>query len=275
MKKLYEKYKELPVAISLPLTIISIGTVIPLMLSGTEDFSLYFSISCYVMMLAILAITLKKYIEKTNEDITTDLVKKKLVDNLDNKIVYLVDYENSMHLPTEFKDTDIDTVYYIFYNQTQREKLTEEIRMLSTKSKVEMFCSNHKGKNLLDIGIGMYVGAIYALYSPKEIRIYSEDKGYQSLIQISEDFGYFNLYNVSPKQNSAVSVSKQNKIYQTILKNTTENKMSLGNFKKKIRKSSLNINPDEVNYVVKELESRGKIIIRDIDGTKQVELKRK
>lgn len=274
MKKLYEKYKTLPVAISLPITIIFIGTVIPLVLSGTENFSLYFSISCYVMMLAILAITFKKYIEKTNEEDTTTIIKKRLVDNLDDKIVYLIDYENSMHLPTEFKDTDKDTVYYIFYNQSQRDKLIEEMRMLSTKSKVEMFCSNHQGKNLLDIGIGLYVGAIYALYSPKEVRIYSEDKGYESLIQISEDFGYFNLYKVSPKQNSIVSISKQKRIYQTILKNTTENKMSLGNFKKKIRKSTLNINPDEVNYVVKGLEERGKIVIRDIDGMKQVELKR-
>lgn len=272
MKKLIEKFKGVPTAISLPITVMMIGTLIPVTLSGTENFSLYFIISCYVMMMAILAVTIKRYIENTNDDDTTTLVKKKLVDNLDNKIVYLVDYENSQHLPKEIKETGIETVYLIFYNQMQRERLMQEVRMLSTQSRIEMYCSSHSNKNLLDIGIGMYVGAIYALYSPQEIRIYSEDKGYQSLIQISEDFGYFNLYNVSPKQNSKVPPSKQDKIYRTILKNTNETKMSLGNFKKKIRKSTLDINPDEVNFVVKGLEERGRIILHDIDGSKQVEL---
>lgn len=272
MKKLYEKYKTIPIIVSLPLTVMFIGTVIPIVISGGDDISLYFSISSYVMMLAILGITIKRYIEKTNNDDETKFVEKKLVNNLDDKIVYLVDYENSQHLPKEIKETGTDTVYYVFYNQMQRERLMQELRMTSTQSRVEMYCSAHSNKNLLDIGIGMYVGAIYALYTPREIRIYSEDKGYQALMQISEDFGYFNLYNVSPKQNSKVPETKQDKIYRTILKNTNERKMSLGNFKKKIRKSTLDINPDEVNYVVKGLEERGRIIVRDIDGTKQVEL---
>ena len=274
MKKLIEKFKSLPTAISLPLIVVFIGTVIPVSISGIENISKYFIVSSYVIMLFVLALFTRRLILQGNKENTTNVIEKKLVNNLDGKIVYLIDYENSQHLPREISKTDEKTVYYIFYNQTQRERLMQEIRLTSTKSRIEHFCSNHTGKNLIDIGLGMYVGAIYSLYSPLEIRIYSEDNGYQSLIQIAEDFGFYNLFIVSPKQSSKVPIKKQDGIYYNILKNSTEKKMSLGNFKKKIRKSSLNLNPDEVNYIVKSLEERGKISIKDIDGIKQIELKK-
>ena len=167
------------------------------------------------------------------------------------------------------------TIYYVFCNANQRKKLAEEIRLTSTKSRIETFVSEYVGKNYLDIGIGMYVGAIYSLYIPKEVFTYSNDQGYQSLVRISEDLGYFNLKNISPKENINISNSKIDSIYKKVLDNTTEKELSLGTFKKKIKKSSLNINSDEVIYIIENLKERNKIIIKNADGHQKVELKRK
>lgn len=270
------KNKLLP-EVYLPLIVIFIATALPLSLFNGENASVLFGIFTYTSLTFILALFVRYLMirdkEKNLEAEKVNRVEKHMVHNLDDKTVYLIDYENTSHLPKDINNATEDFVYYVFANTVQMDTLRSEIRKVSTKSSIETIYVDKKGKNLLDIGLGMYVGAIYSLYNPKAIYIYSKDKGYNSLIQIAEDFGYHNLYNISPEGEVLISDKEVNSLYKRVKNNCIENQLSLGEFKKKIRKSKLNINADEVNYIVNKLEEKEKIEIKDTGKHKIVILK--
>ena len=266
------KNMKIPADVYLPLLVIFIGTVIPVVLFNGENADLFFSIFTYALLLFILALFMKYLIIKSNEDSRENRVQSHLIYDLNDKEVYLVDYENCSHLPKSIQNTNENTVYYVFVNKTQTDVIRNELRLLSTCSKIEVIYVDKVGKNLLDIGIGMYVGAIYSLFTPKAVNIYSNDRGYNSLIQIAEELGYHNLYNVYPQKDVLLEDEEILKIYKNI-KKYTMGALSLGDFKKKIKKSKMNITTDEVNFAVSRLEEMDKIFIVNMGKHKSVTLK--
>ena len=263
---------KMPAEIVLPLIVIAIGTIIPIIFFRASYADVLFSIFTYAIAIFGISLFIRYLIIRTRENNEINKVEKKLLYNLNDMDIYLIDYENTGCLPKKIKETDEKTIYYVFAGRNQNNKIKKELFMMSTKSKIEVIYVDKTGKNLLDIGLGMYVGAIYSLYSPKNVYIYSKDRGYNSLIQIAEDFGYHNIFNVSPEKDIMIKDNSILKIYQNILKNFGPREMSLGTFKKRIRKARLDITADETNYAVKRLEELGYIEVIDCDGYKEIKI---
>lgn len=104
---------------------------------------------------------------------------------------------------------------------------------------------------------------INSMYTPTNIYIQSNDRGYESLIKASEDLGIFNIKSFRPLNEVLVADSKCKSIYRQILNETFTNEISLGNFKRKIKKKVFNISADEVNYIVQHLQDTGYINIKE------------
>ena len=255
-----------------PLLVIFIGTTLPLALFNGQNANELFGIFTYASMLFVGALFLRYLMlkEKYKKDINK--TERKLIYNLDDKCVFLIDYENTNCLPkTATKDSE-DNVYYIFVNKTQTKKIKDELRLKEGLKNIEIIYVDKTSKNLLDIGIGMYVGSIYSLYNPRVINVFSKDRGYESLVQIAEDMGYHNLYVISPTNDNPLSDQEVRKIYKNI-KKYVKTTISLGEFKKKIRKSSLYITADAVNYAVEYMEKNDMIEINNTGSHKTVKLK--
>lgn len=164
---------------------------------------------------------------------------------------------------------------YVFTNSTQLERLQNEMRGISTNAFIEYILTDQKGKNLVDIELSFYTGMIYSLYRPYKVIIQSNDNGFDTVTRACNEIGFDNIENYHPVKEDLVSDNKCVWIYWHILNTKTENVMSLGNFKKRVKKSQLSITADEVNYVVKRLEEIGYIKITDNQGYKVINFQKK
>ena len=183
----------------------------------------------------------------------------------------MVDYENCAYLPRRLKDQDSkNVVCYVFTNDKQNDRFKKELRQLSTSAFVEQITSSSTGKNLRDIEISLYVGIIVSYFKPTKIFIQSNDKGFESLIKACNDLGFNNIENFYPLTQNLVSDKKCYWIYHKIHKGCYTETLSYGNFKRKIKRSLLEINADEINYVVKKLQDDEYIEIKDVQGIKTV-----
>lgn len=254
------------------LIVIIVLTLAPAIFIGLlEDISLYFSICSYIMLMFMVVFFLMYFIDEKekakqikikNEE--KNKINKYLKINLDDKEVWLVDYENCPYLPKCLSENSSENIAcYVFANQTQNERLKKELRNLSTKAFIDMIWTSQKGKNLIDIELSYYTGMINSMYTPTSIYIQSNDRGYESLIKASEDLGIFNIKSFRPLNEVLVVDSKCKSIYRQISNETFTNDISLGNFKKKIKKKVLNISADEVNYIVQHLQDTGYISIKE------------
>ena len=192
------------------------------------------------------------------------VVKSELKLNLNNKTVWLIDYENCAYLPKEIKNED---ACFVFMNNTQENKFKNELILKSTNAFISKIVSNTTGKNLADIKIGLYVGMICSLYTPQQIYIVSKDQGFETLIRSCAQIGINILKTYNPNRIELVSDPKCEYIYKDFLKTHREAEMSLGNFRKKLKNKHYSMTIDEINYVIEKLNEQQKIsIIQGRDG---------
>lgn len=275
------------VALLTALSTIFILTMVPIFLLGYfEDISLYFSICSYIMLMFVVAFFLFYFIsekekekkekkEKEEEREKSNNINKYLKFNLDDKEVWLIDYENCPDIPSRLREENIENVIcYIFANHTQNQRLKDEIRNISTKAIIETIWTSQIGKNLVDIKLAMYVGMINSLYNPKKIIIESKDRGFESLIKACNDLNIYNVEIINPSNTVLVKDEKCKWVYWRIKDDLKDEVISLGNFKKKIKNKILNISSNEVNYIVKFLEENNYIELRDTQNSKNVILKK-
>lgn len=252
------------------LLVIFILTMCPIfLLEHFDDMTLYFSTCSYVMLMFIVAFFLFYFITerekaKHSEKVNYDKINKYLKYNLDDKEVWLVDYENCPNIPSRLKKEGSEKVVcYIFANHTQNERLKNEIRNISTKAIIETIWTSSAGKNLIDIKLAMYTGIINSVYIPSKIIIESKDRGFESLLKACNDFNIYNIEINNPAKTVLVKEEKCKWVYWKIKEDVIGNEISLGNFKKKIKKKVLNITPNEIDYIIKTLESSKYIEILD------------
>lgn len=125
--------------------------------------------------------------EQYKEDVSlhiSSIAKRMLFVNLNNKNVYLVDYENITMLPN-FITQDPNGVCYIFVGALQRKKIEESEMQHDFKGLHYLIYVNHQKKNALDTMLSFYLGQIVSAFEPRCIYVVSNDSDYENLKQIS------------------------------------------------------------------------------------------
>lgn len=210
-----------------------------------------------------------------NEKQNLTNIKQKLRYDLDKKKVLLIDYENIPYLPKRLYSTrESDLVCYIFFNKTQRKRLTEELKMIHPLTNIIQIQLEKSAKNFLDIGIGMYVGMINSLYDPECILIYSKDKGYHILTEMGNTIGITNIYNVEPEKTLPVEDNEIKRIINRCKKDKVAKfAISPKKFKKKLKFLFPKLQMDDINYVLSTSIENGWIQMIDLENQKLVRIK--
>lgn len=254
------------------LFIILVFTFIPMFFYGdTETIGIYLQVASYTMLVFMCAFMVQYFYEKNKEDNKDKRSNDLLKINLDNKEVWLIDYENCPYIPNELLGRE-DIFCFVFANFTQRERVISQLRLFDSSLPSKIIYSSKTGKNLVDIEIGTYVGLINGMYNPTKIIIYSKDKGYSVVFESLENINITNVSLVNASQELLIPEQKCKSIYKKII--CPEGEMSLGNFRKKLKKISLNITPDEVNFLINYYKEENYIEIIDVNESKKVVLKK-
>ena len=124
-------------------------------------------------------------------------------DDLNDKVVVLVDYENIPFIPEKLLLKD--SIYYLFCGKKTVKTAEQYIQTFEDKD-VYINASFHIGKNYVDNKLSMYIGFIFGRFKPKKVILVSNDKDYfeMNLSLIEQDYP-FELYK------AATSVKKSKK----------------------------------------------------------------
>lgn len=103
------------------------------------------------------------------------MIEKMVKENLDDKEIVIVDFENFQGIPTDLLDEN--GVYYLFCGKTTIKKANEYRKMLEDYN-VYIVETTRSGPNFVDNRISMYIGYMFGKYEPKKITLVSNDIDY-------------------------------------------------------------------------------------------------
>lgn len=170
-------------------------------------------------------------------------IKDALKFNLTNKIVYLVDYENTGCLPTLSKKNSKEEIVYAFIGKTQQKNIYQEIKSKDLHNVLVVKCDT-VSKNYNDIVIGTYIGGIFSLYNPKEVVLYSMDKGFTAIVDACRQIGIENVRMFQNQKNEITNrelsmIWKDLKILYGVNRSKSNQVIEQSDVKKKIKRYHL------------------------------------
>lgn len=128
----------------------------------------------------------QQYLEDSQTEISRN-TKRLLFTNLNQRTVYLIDYENISMIP-KFILRDEKSVCYIFHGILQKSQILEEKRLHDFRGLHYFIQTKRTAKNSLDTLLSFYLGQIYSVYHPRAIFVISNDTDYSNLKQLSQHY---------------------------------------------------------------------------------------
>lgn len=129
-------------------------------------------------------------------------IKTLLKEDLDNKDVYLIDFENTGRIPKEVYSNP-KNVLLVFVGNTQTEAYKNHIKKISCVARQYPVHAEKTGSNFLDNRLSLYTGMIIGRYTPRSVCIVSDDHDYTLLHNTLRESG-IEFKQIFPKQNDAV-----------------------------------------------------------------------
>lgn len=129
-------------------------------------------------------------------------IKALLKEDLDNKDVYLIDFENTGRIPKEVYSNP-KNVLLVFVGNTQTEAYKNHIKKISCVARQYPIHAEKTGSNFLDNRLSLYTGMIIGRYTPRSVCIVSDDHDYTLLHNTLRESG-IEFKQIFPKQNDAV-----------------------------------------------------------------------
>lgn len=115
------------------------------------------------------------------------MIEKIVEENLDEKGVVVVDFENFQGIPTDLLDEN--GIYYLFCGKTTKKKADEYRKMLE-KYNIHVVKTAHSGPNFVDNRISMHIGYMFGRYEPKKVTLVSNDIDYFEMVADLKKHGY-------------------------------------------------------------------------------------
>lgn len=185
-----------------------------------------------------------------------EFLKSALKENLDNKTVYLVDFENTGKIPKNvFQDKQ--NVVLVFVGNTQMSAFKNHIKSIAGVAKIYPVYSEKTGKNYLDNKLSLYAGMVMGRYVPEKLYIVSNDDDY-ALIHLSLKESGTEFTQIKPNENMT-SIFEPNQEYMNRLMRDIFYKYPLGlisrkNLRKTISQSKLDtIHPVVIDQIIGKL----------------------
>lgn len=122
----------------------------------------------------------QEIVERCQKKGLKEQVKKTLRYQLDEKNVYLIDFENITLIP-EFVLKDSKSVCYIFVGPTVIKRAEYLCNELVFSGKHVILPIERSGRNQLDTCLSFVLGQIIAIYEPAQITLISNDTDYVNL----------------------------------------------------------------------------------------------
>ena len=115
------------------------------------------------------------------------MIEKIVEENLDNKEIVIVDFENFQGVPTDLLDEN--GIYYLFCGKTTK-KNADEYRKMLEKYNIHVVETAHSGPNFVDNRISMHIGYMFGRYEPKKVTLVSNDIDYFEMVADLKEHGY-------------------------------------------------------------------------------------
>ena len=122
----------------------------------------------------------KEVVEEEGLERANDFVKKLLKVNLNNKNVFLIDFENTHSIPSLIYKEKTNVVF-VFVGNKQRQTFEEYMKGISCLARVYDVHAERTGSNFLDNKLSLYAGMMIGMYSPKSMTIVSNDRDFSLL----------------------------------------------------------------------------------------------
>lgn len=201
-------------------------------------------------------------------------------EDLNDKVVILVDYENIPFIPKELLLKD--SIYYLFCGKKTVKTAEQYIQTFEDKD-VYINASFHIGKNYVDNKLSMYIGFIFGRFKPKKVILVSNDKDYFEMnLSLMEHVYPFEIYKatVSAKKSKTVVPGDQHKVEQEVqIKSDVKMErfmelfkdvelISYSCLKHRLRKE-MKIQKKKVDPFIHRLKEQGRIIVIKIKGKEE------
>ncbi|MGN1404893.1 MAG: PIN domain-containing protein [Erysipelotrichaceae bacterium] len=157
-------------------------------------------LSLIVIVLIIIIITYRKEkesfktaLEEEKKIKETINFKRKLNHDLNNKEIWMVDYENTHYMPDILKENSENVICYVFAASFQKASLMKKLEQYKGKTIIETVFTSRNLKNLNDLKIALYIGIIETNFRPSKIIIDSNDRDFSALFAALNDLGIHNI----------------------------------------------------------------------------------
>lgn len=237
-------------------------------------------LSTIIIVLIIIIITYRKENEKLKNTLKeekknkeTISFKRKLNHDLNNKEIWIVDYENTHYLPDILNQNSENVVCYVFAASFQKASLMKKLEQYKGKTIIETVFTTKNLKNLNDLKIALYIGIIETSFRPSKIIIDSNDRDFGALFAALNDLGIHNieLFQGDKKtRKDRQAIGAYFKI-RNILKYPET--VSEKNFKKYMQ-ACLHLDDHTADMIIKRLEQLNYIEFTDNRYYKEIRLNR-
>lgn len=144
----------------------------------------------------------RDFIREANPEKKETFIKALLKEDLNNKDVFLIDFENTGRIPRGVYSNP-KNVLLVFVGNTQIEAYKNHIKKISCVARQYPVHAEKTGSNFLDNRLSLYTGMIVGRYTPRSICIVSDDHDYALLHNTLRESGIA-FKQIFPKQNDAV-----------------------------------------------------------------------
>lgn len=144
----------------------------------------------------------RDFIREANPEKKESFIKSLLKEDLNDKDVYLIDFENTGRIPREVYSNP-KNVLLVFVGNTQTEAYKNHIQKISCVARQYPVHAEKTGSNFLDNRLSLYTGMIIGRYTPRSVCIVSDDHDYTLLHNTLKECG-IEFRQIFPKENDAM-----------------------------------------------------------------------